>query len=173
MPNAAERPEIVDVRESGRGKFAFEIEIGPNTIMADEPDSLGGNDLGPRPHELVLAGLGACTAMTLRMYADRKGIPLKGIGVHLSHRKIKAADCPDCTTTEGEVEEMVEPLDQGRLVSGSWRSPTNVRYTRRSRARSRSGPHSNREMPPQHRSVTTAHNGHRPKTSYSVACELG
>ena len=110
MPNAAERPEIVDVRESGRGKFAFEIEIGPNTIMADEPDSLGGNDLGPRPHELVLAGLGACTAMTLRMYADRKGIPLKGIGVHLSHRKIKAADCPDCTTTEGEVEEMVREI---------------------------------------------------------------
>ncbi len=110
MPNAAERPEIVDVRESGRGKFAFEIEIGPNTIMADEPESLGGADLGPRPHELVLAGLGACTAMTLRMYADRKGIPLKGIGVHLSRRKIKAADCPDCTTTEGEVEEMVREI---------------------------------------------------------------
>lgn len=110
MTNATERPENVAVRESGRGKFAFEIDIGPNTIMADEPESLGGNDLGPRPHELVLAGLGACTAMTLRMYADRKGIPLKGIGVHLSRRKIKAADCPDCTTKEGDVEEMIREI---------------------------------------------------------------
>ncbi len=110
MPNASERPETVAVRESGRGKFAFEIDIGPNTIIADEPESVGGNDLGPRPHELVLAGLGACTAITVRMYADRKGIPLKAIGVHLSHRKIKAADCPDCTTTEGEVEEMTREI---------------------------------------------------------------
>src|SRR5262245_38610064 len=102
MSNAAQRSEIVDVRESGRGKFAFEIAIGPNTIMADEPESVGGNDLGPRPHELLLAGLGACTAITVRMYADRKGIPLKAVGVHLSHRKIKATDCPDCTTKEGE-----------------------------------------------------------------------
>ncbi len=110
MTNAAERPENVAVRESGRGKFAFEIDIGPNTILADEPETVGGNDLGPRPHELVLAGLGACTAMTLRMYADRKGIPLKGIGVHLRRRKIKAADCPDCTTKEGEVEEMIREI---------------------------------------------------------------
>lgn len=104
------RAEIVDVRESGRGKFAVEIAVGPNTLVADEPEALGGNDLGPRPHELLLAGLGACTAMTLRMYADRKGIALKRVSVHLAHRKIKAADCPDCVTKEGEVEEMTREI---------------------------------------------------------------
>ena len=96
----------VEVKESGRGKFAVDISVGPHTLIADEPAAVGGNDLGPTPHDFLLAGLGACTTMTLRMYADRKGIPLKQVRVRLTRRKIKAADCPDCVTTEGEVEEM-------------------------------------------------------------------
>jgi putative redox protein len=104
------RAEMADVKESGRGKFAVEITVGPNAFAADEPEGLGGNDLGPRPHELLLAGLGACTAMTLRMYADRKGIPLKRVSVHLGRRKIKSADCPDCVSKDGEVEEMTREI---------------------------------------------------------------
>lgn len=98
--------ETLTVAETGRAKYAVDITAGEHHLIADEPADLGGGDLGPTPHEYVLAGLGACTVMTLRMYADRKQMPLKSISVKLSRRKIKAADCPDCRTTEGEVEEM-------------------------------------------------------------------
>jgi putative redox protein len=104
------RAEVVEVAESGRGKFALDVTVGPHHLTADEPKEVGGDEMGPRPHEFVLAGLGACTAMTLRMYADRKGIPLKQVRVHLSHRKIKAADYPDCVTKEGVVEEMTREI---------------------------------------------------------------
>ena len=100
----------VEVVESGRGKFAVDITVGSNTLVADEPADKGGNDLGPAPHEMLLAGLGACTVMTLRMYADHKKIPLKAVQVRLSRRKINAADCPDCVTKEGEVEEMTREI---------------------------------------------------------------
>jgi putative redox protein len=98
------------VKEAGRGKYAVEISVGPNTLLADEPEAVGGNDLGPRPHELMLAALGACTSITVRMYADRKGWPLKQIRVHLSHHKLKAADCTDCATKTGEVEEIFREI---------------------------------------------------------------
>jgi putative redox protein len=104
------RAELVEVTESGRGKFALDVETGPHRLTADEPQEIGGDDTGPRPHEFLLAGLGACTVMTLRMYADRKAIPLKRVSVRLSRHKIKAADCPDCTTKEGEVEEMIREI---------------------------------------------------------------
>lgn len=108
--SAGVRAEVVEVTESGRGKYTMDVTIGPHHLLADEPTEVGGGDTGPRPHEFLLAGLGACTAMTLRMYADRKGIALKHVSVHLSHRKIKAADCPDCFTKEGEVEEMTREI---------------------------------------------------------------
>jgi putative redox protein len=104
------RAEEVQITEAGRGKFTLDVTVGPHHLLADEPTALGGGDEGPRPHEFLLAGLGACTAMTLRMYADRKGLPLKKVSVHLTHRKIKAADCPDCVTKEGEVEEMIREV---------------------------------------------------------------
>ncbi len=100
----------VEVVSNGRGKFAVDISIGPHAMIADETAEVGGNDCGPQPHDFLLAGLGACTSMTLKMYAERKGIPLEEVRVHLSRRKIKAADCPDCTTTEGEVEEMTREI---------------------------------------------------------------
>ncbi len=100
----------VEVVESGRGKFAVDITVGPHALVADEPAAVGGNDFGPVPHDFLLAGLGACTVMTLRMYADRKNIPLERASVRVSRRKIKAADCPDCVTKEGEVEEMTREI---------------------------------------------------------------
>jgi putative redox protein len=100
----------VTVVESGRGKFAVDITVGDHVLVADEPADKGGTDLGPPPHDFLLAGLGACTCMTLRMYADHKKIPLEQVKVQLSRRKIKAADCPDCVTKEGEVEEMTREI---------------------------------------------------------------
>lgn len=100
----------VEVVESGRGKFAVDITVGPHALVADEPADVGGNDFGPMPHDFVLAGLGACTSITLRMYADRKSLPLEQVKVRLSRRKINAADCPDCVTKEGVVEEITREI---------------------------------------------------------------
>ena len=72
-------------------------------LTADEPASLGGNDLGPNPYELLLASLGACTSMTLRMYAKRKSIDLGEIDILLVYNRIHAKDCEECESTEGFV----------------------------------------------------------------------
>jgi putative redox protein len=75
-------------------------------LHADEPASFGGDDSGPGPYELLLAGLGACTSMTVRMYAERKGLPLARVEVRLEHDKIHARDCEDCETREGKLDEI-------------------------------------------------------------------
>lgn len=80
-----ERSRTVLVRGAGTGKFRQEIEIGPHRLVADEAAEMGGDDVGPDPHELALAGLGACTAMTLRMYADLKKLPLQDVIVRMSY----------------------------------------------------------------------------------------
>ena len=100
----------VVVRDTG-AKLTMEITVGDHQLMADEAKALGGQELGPAPHEFLLAGLGACTAMTVKLYAARKQWPLEHVAVKLSRRKIKASACPDCTTaTEGEVEEMTREI---------------------------------------------------------------
>lgn len=78
----------VVVAENGRGRYQQEITVGQHRLIADEPASLGGADAGPAPYDLLLAALGACTAMTLRMYAERKGIALDRISVALDHAKV-------------------------------------------------------------------------------------
>jgi putative redox protein len=96
-------PREVIVRSTGRG-YAHEIRARTHTLLADEPESVGGTDTGPDPYELLLASLGACIAMTLRMYATQKGIPLAGVSVRLSHRKVHARDCADCEHQTGYVD---------------------------------------------------------------------
>lgn len=76
----------------GTEKYVTEVKAGRHSLIADEPKSVGGKDLGPSPYELVAAGLGACTAMTLRMYADRKKWDLQEVTVHLSHIREHASD---------------------------------------------------------------------------------
>ena len=92
--------------------------MGRHGIRADEPLSLGGADTGPTPYDLLLASLGACTSMTLRLYADRKGWPLEDVRVELAHKKIHAKDCASCETQEGRIDridrwiELEGPLDE-------------------------------------------------------------
>jgi uncharacterized OsmC-like protein len=90
----------VVVRGSGAG-FAQEIHAGRHRIVADEPASAGGTDTGPSPYDLLLAALGACTSMSVGMYARRKAWPLEEVTVHLRHSKIHAIDCAECETKDG------------------------------------------------------------------------
>ena len=100
----------VVVRETGRGKFQNEVRVGRHVLIADEPESVGGLDSGPGPYDFLLAGLGACTAMTIRMYVDKKGWPLRRVQVGLDHDKIHAQDCADCETREGKLDEIVRTI---------------------------------------------------------------
>jgi uncharacterized OsmC-like protein/fermentation-respiration switch protein FrsA (DUF1100 family) len=94
----------VIVSETRRGRFEQDISIGRHRLIADEPVSAGGLDSGPNPYDLLLAGLGACTSMTLRLYAERKSLPLDRVSVRLSHSKVHAADCESCETKEGMID---------------------------------------------------------------------
>jgi putative redox protein len=96
----------VVVRPGPNGGFQHQATVGDHVIMIDEPASVGGADSGPTPYDLILAALGACTSMTMRLYADRKGIPLDDAEVTLSHRRIHARDCADCETAEGMLDEI-------------------------------------------------------------------
>jgi putative redox protein len=80
------------------GGYTQQITAGHHRLVADEPRPIG-DDIGPTPYDLLLAGLGACTSMTVRMYADRKRWPLERIRVTLRHSRIHAKDCADCETS--------------------------------------------------------------------------
>ena len=104
-PAPTAQPGTVVVAEAAAGTLAQQISFGGNfTMRADEPTDYGGTDTGPGPYDLLIAALGACTAMTMRMYAHRKGIPLRRGRVTLSHGKIHAVDCADCETKEGKID---------------------------------------------------------------------
>ncbi len=95
-------PHTVHVR-IGRDHYHTDISAGSHTLIADEPEALGGTDHGPDPYALLLASLGACKAITVRMYADRKGWPLESLEFELSHDRVHAKDCDDCEESEGMV----------------------------------------------------------------------
>lgn len=78
----------VVVSENGRARYQQDIRIGQHRLLGDEPIAAGGGDAGPAPMDFLLAGLGACTSITLRMYAERKQYPLTGVRVELTHEKI-------------------------------------------------------------------------------------
>ncbi len=113
-PAAADEPQgprdKVLVTETRAGKFQQRIAIGPHRLIADEPESAGGMDSGPSPYDLLVAGLGACTTMTVRLYADAKGIPLARVSAALTHSKVHAADCADCETKEGRIDRIERVL---------------------------------------------------------------
>jgi uncharacterized OsmC-like protein/pimeloyl-ACP methyl ester carboxylesterase len=101
-----EAPRNVVVRETRTSKFQQSVSIGPHLLLADEPVAAGGEDTGPGPYDFVLAGLGACTSMTMRLYADRKSLPLERTTVTLSHSKIHAEDCAECETKAGMLDQI-------------------------------------------------------------------
>jgi putative redox protein len=112
---ANEAPRNVVVRETRNSKFQQTVTTGPHQTIADEPIAVGGQDSGPGPYDFVLAGLGACTSMTMRMYADRKSLPLDRVTVTLKHSKIHAKDCEECETREG----MLDQIDRVIAIEGS------------------------------------------------------
>ncbi len=105
-PAATDGPRDVVVRETRASKLQQSIALGPHHLTADEPLSVGGQDSGPGPYDLLLAALGACTSMTMRLYADRKLLPLDLITVTLRHNKIHAEDCAACETKVGLIDQL-------------------------------------------------------------------
>jgi uncharacterized OsmC-like protein/alpha-beta hydrolase superfamily lysophospholipase len=102
------------VRETGQGRYQQEVLSGPHRFLADEPVKVGGLDSGPGPYDLLLAGLGACTSITLRIYAEHKKLPLSRVSVRLAHNKIHAEDCENCETKEG----MIDHIDRAITLEG-------------------------------------------------------
>lgn len=92
-----EQVDGVEVRETGLGKFQSTVATGSHRMLADEPVSYGGFDSGPTPYDYLSAALGACTTMTLRLYADRKNLPISNITTKVLHNKVHAPDCEDCS----------------------------------------------------------------------------
>ena len=90
---------VVLVRGRATG-FAQEIRAGRHHLLADEPVAAGGTDTGPGPYELLLAALGACTSMTIALYARRKRWPLDEVVVRLRHSRVHTQDCADCETKD-------------------------------------------------------------------------
>ncbi len=105
------------VTEAGDGRFAQTINVGRHWLRADEPPSVGGDDSGPSPYQLLSASLGACTSMTMRLYAMRKKWSIGRISVRVRHEKIHAQDCAKCETTEGKVDRMEREIHvEGELT---------------------------------------------------------
>jgi putative redox protein len=104
VPAAEQSAGTVVVGETGQGRFQQSVTMGEHRLIADEPVDVGGSDSGPSPYDLLLAALGACTSMTLRMYAERKRIPLEHVSVLLRHSKIHASDCANCETSQGQID---------------------------------------------------------------------
>ena len=122
------------VRVVSREGFAQEVSAGKHRLIADEPAEVGGKDLGPNPYELLLGALGACTAMTVGMYARRKGWPLEGVEVELTQEQVHADDCADCETRDIRMDHITKklrlrgPLDETqrqRLLEIAERCPVN------------------------------------------------
>jgi uncharacterized OsmC-like protein/fermentation-respiration switch protein FrsA (DUF1100 family) len=114
-PDLPDESKAVVVRETRAGRFQQQVTVGRHRFLADEPVEAGGLDSGPGPYDLLLSALGACTAMTLRLYAERKALPLDRVTVRLSQAKIHAADCADCETREG----MIDRIERAITLSGN------------------------------------------------------
>ena len=111
----AEEPRKVVVQETRKSKFNQAITVGPHHLVADEPIAAGGEDAGPGPYDFLLAGLGACTSMTMRLYADRKSLPLDRVTVTLKHSKIYTKDCAECETRDG----MLDQIERDIAIDGA------------------------------------------------------
>ncbi|MCA9555967.1 MAG: OsmC family protein [Myxococcales bacterium] len=96
--------------ETLTGPYAQAVTTGRHNFISDEPVKVGGDDAGPSPYDLLLAGLGSCTSMTLAMYARRKGWALTHVSVRLEHERMHAEDCAQCPETDGKVERITKRI---------------------------------------------------------------
>jgi putative redox protein len=128
----ADTPGTVTVTETGRGKFTQEVTVGSHRLVADEPASYGGDDAEPSPYDLLVAALGACTAMTVRPYSDARQLPLEHVVVRLKHDKVHAEACAECEIQDRKIDridreiELVGELDDAqhaRLIEIANRCP--------------------------------------------------
>ena len=101
----------VIVASAGQGKFEQLLLDGRHTLIADEPASAGGADVGPGPYELLLMSLGSCTSMTLQMYASRKKWPLAQVVVRLRHSKVYAEDCENCEKPTARIDRIEREIE--------------------------------------------------------------
>jgi uncharacterized OsmC-like protein len=115
-----DRKEVV-VCGDGEG-LHHGVFVGSHRLAADEPLESGGSDRGLNPYDLLLASLGACTAMTLTMYAQRKCLPLRGVTTRLQHLRIHADDCAECETEEGRIDSIELNIELDRPLSDEQRS---------------------------------------------------
>jgi len=114
-------PGVVEVEERHKGRYQQTIRVGQHELVGDEPTSVGGDDAGPNPYEFLLAALGACTSMTLRMYAERKALPLEHVSVRLHHEKVHARDCADCEDKGALIDRMERRISLGGPLSAEQR----------------------------------------------------
>ncbi|HMN21279.1 MAG TPA: OsmC family protein [Ottowia sp.] len=101
----------VQVQETGTGAYAVDVQAGRHHWLADEPVAVGGDDAGPNPYQMLSAALGACTVMTMRMYANRKQWPLERARVALRHEKVHASDCAECETRTGRIDRIERRIE--------------------------------------------------------------
>jgi putative redox protein len=120
-PELGELPRNVMVQETRASKFQQIVTIGSHRLLADEPVAAGGEDTGPGPYDYLLAGLGACTSMTMRLYADRKALPLERVTVTLRHSKIHATDCAECETKTGMLDQIDRVIHMDGALDGEQR----------------------------------------------------
>lgn len=111
--NEGKREAVVHGRSAG---FVQSINVAGHALTADEPVAAGGGDTGPSPYDLLVAALGACTSMTVSLYARRKGWPLEAVTVKLHHAKVHANDCAECETKDGMIDRIHREIElHGKL----------------------------------------------------------
>lgn len=121
--------EAVLVTETGAGKYQVEVKAGPSTFLADEPANVGGLDSGPSPYDLLGAALGACTVMTLRLYANRKQWPLTRAEAKVLHRR-SSLQARDVFVRSIHLEGPLDDTQRARLLEIANRCPVHVTLER-------------------------------------------
>ncbi|MCC5868355.1 MAG: OsmC family protein [Gammaproteobacteria bacterium] len=139
------RDDAVLIRGRTADRFTCSVQTGPHRLIADEPASSGGAALGPDPYAYLCAALGACTVMTLNMYARHKKLPLERVSCEVSHQRIHLEDCEDCEASERRVDELsrvisiegdVSEAQERRLLEIADRCPIHLTLEGRIQVRS-------------------------------------